>query len=318
MPYVRVVLMLSEWVDLRFEVNGKDYLISVNYGPDAQIPQDAELAVEEITEGLSAHGKSYEEYVTSTENALGMEEGSSQYIRLFEISILKDGEKIQPAEGSSVDVRIELADSSSESLNVVHFADGAEEGEKVQSSTENGENGSVVEFQADGFSVYSIVDAPEPVQNVSTGWYEASSLDEIEELGNNGFYVSWSKYYLTGELIHNVSGNSDRDGLGATLDQYTSVPEEVAAKFYFVRQEGTDTFKIYTKGEGDTKNYVKMTPVNGNTSRAGLTFVTEESEGTAFTVEKNGNSNSYYISAKVNNTEYWWNRNTRHRRRQNT
>ena len=310
MPYVRVVLMLSEWVDLRFEVNGKDYLISVNYGPDAQIPQDAELAVEEITEGLSAHGKSYEEYVTSTENALGMEEGSSQYIRLFEISILKDGEKIQPAEGSSVDVRIELADSSSESLNVVHFADGAEEGEKVQSSTENGENGSVVEFQADGFSVYSIVDAPEPVQNVSTGWYEASSLDEIEELGNNGFYVSWSKYYLTGELIHNVSGNSDRDGLGATLDQYTSVPEEVAAKFYFVRQEGTDTFKIYTKGEGDTKNYVKMTPVNGNTSRAGLTFVTEESEGTAFTVEKNGNSNSYYISAKVNNTEYWWNRNT--------
>ena len=85
-------------VDLRFEVNGKDYLITVTYGPEAQIPQDAELTVEEITEGLSAHGKSYEEYVTSTENALGSEEGSYEYIRLFEISITKDGGE-DPARG---------------------------------------------------------------------------------------------------------------------------------------------------------------------------------------------------------------------------
>lgn len=35
--------------------------------------------------------------------------------------ILLHKEKIQPAEGGSVGVRIELADSNNDSLNVVHF-----------------------------------------------------------------------------------------------------------------------------------------------------------------------------------------------------
>ena len=34
-----------------------------------------------------------------------------------------------------------------------------------------------------------------------------------------------------------------------------------------------------------------------NNNRAGLTFVSEESEGTAFAIEKNGNSSTFYISA---------------------
>ena len=194
---------------------------------------------------------------------------------------------------------------------MIHFPDDSAETETVQSSTEAGENGSVVEFRAESFSVYSIVDAPEPVPIIPAGWYVASSLDEIEELGSNGFYVSYNKYYLTGDLIHGVTDNSDRDGLVGTSTTYNSVPEELAEKFYFVRQEGTNTFKIYTKGEGDTKNYVKMTRVSANNARGGLTFVTNESEGTAFTVEKYGNSNNYYISAKVNGTEYWWNRNNK-------
>ena len=136
--------------------DGHNYKVTVTYGPETGIPSNADLAVEEITKGSSADGKSYEDYVTYTENALGMEEGSSDYIRLFDISIVdKDDPEIkyQPVQGSSVAVRVELADSSSDRLDVVHFSDGSEEGEKLQSSTENGENGSAVEFQADGFSV---------------------------------------------------------------------------------------------------------------------------------------------------------------------
>lgn len=291
--------------------DGNNYNVTVTCGPEAGIPADAELAVEEITEGSSANGMSYEDYVAYTENALGIEEGGSGYIRLFDISIVMDGEKIQPADGSSVGVRIELADSSSDRLNVVHFPDGSKEGEEVESSTENGENGSVVEFRADGFSVYSIVDAPKPVPVRPTGWYLASSLDEIEAFGSDGFYLSHSKYYFTGELIHGVTENNDRDGLVGTATTYDSVPEDVAGKFYFERQEGTNTFKIYTKGEGDARNYVKATKVSARPARGGLTFVTEESEATAFTVAKNGSNNNFYISAKVDNTEYWWNRNNK-------
>ena len=226
--------------------DGHNYRITATYGAETGIPADADLAVEEI----SADSELYGEYVSKTENALGMEEGSAGYIRLFDISIIgrdDPGIKYQPAAGTAVDIRIELADSISEWLNVVHFADGEEEGKTIDSITENGEACSMVGFQADSFSVYSIVDAPEPAAIISTGWYTANSLDQIEELGENGFYVSYNGYYLTGDLAHNVTNNSDRDGLVATPGQHNSVPEDLAAKFYFSRVEGTDTFKIYVE-----------------------------------------------------------------------
>ena len=291
--------------------DGHNYRITATYGAETGIPADADLAVEEI----SADSELYGEYVSKTENALGMEEGSAGYIRLFDISIIgrdDPGIKYQPAAGTAVDIRIELADSISEWLNVVHFADGEEEGKTIDSITENGEACSMVGFQADSFSVYSIVDAPEPAAIISTGWYTANSLDQIEELGENGFYVSYNGYYLTGDLVHNVTNNSDRDGLVATPGQHNSVPEDLAAKFYFSRVEGTDTFKIYVEDENGVKNYVKLTSVSGNSSRAGLTLVSEESDGTAFTIEKNGNSNNFYISAQLpGSNEYWWNRNNK-------
>ena len=53
------------------------------------------------------HGKSYAEYVAYTEHALGVEEGSTGYIRLFDIKIVDQDDhslKYQPAAGPTVDV----------------------------------------------------------------------------------------------------------------------------------------------------------------------------------------------------------------------
>ena len=71
--------------------DGHNYHITATYGPETGIPGDAELEVTELTEGSSAYGMSYEEYVAYTENALGMEEGTAGYIRLFDISIVNKG-----------------------------------------------------------------------------------------------------------------------------------------------------------------------------------------------------------------------------------
>ena len=111
--------------------------------------------MEEITEDSS----DYDTYAANTESALGMEEGSAGYIRLFDIKIVdKDDSSIkyQPAEGKTVDVRIELADSENDDLNVVHFSDNEETGDVIESSAEKVEEGSVVAFAANGFSVYAI------------------------------------------------------------------------------------------------------------------------------------------------------------------
>ena len=73
------------------------------------------------------------------DSALGWEDQMASYIRLFDIKIVKKGDseiKYQPAEGTTVDVKIELADkeTSEEAVantQVVHIADGAETGEIV-------------------------------------------------------------------------------------------------------------------------------------------------------------------------------------------
>ncbi|MBR6407211.1 MAG: InlB B-repeat-containing protein [Clostridia bacterium] len=133
--------------------DGQNYHISVTYPADSGIPDDADLAVSEIS-GVS---ELFDEYVAKTESALGMEEGTAEYIRLFDIGIVNKYDhsvKYQPAAGTFVDVRIELADNESNELNVVHFADENSDGDPVDAQVD----GRVVSFEASGFSVYAIVD----------------------------------------------------------------------------------------------------------------------------------------------------------------
>ena len=132
------------------------------------MPKGAYLEVKEIlpegadNEDLVGEGAEesadYADYVAKIENALDLEEGSAPFLRLFDIKIVdKNGEKVEIA--APVDVRIELADAEDgKDLSVVHFADGSEEGDVVESSTESAENGQAVTFAAESFSVYGIVE----------------------------------------------------------------------------------------------------------------------------------------------------------------
>ena len=135
------------------------------------IPEGAELEVNEIlpeeqggANASSAYDISYEEYVAYTENALGMEEGRAGYIRLFDIKIVDRDDpsvRYQPVEGTAVNVVIELADAEPEegkTLNVVHFEDSRATGDVVVNSVESIEEGRVVSFKANSFSVYAIID----------------------------------------------------------------------------------------------------------------------------------------------------------------
>ena len=134
--------------------DGLNYKVTVTYGPETGIPENADLTVEEITEDSSVYGT----YVAGTENLLGMEEGSAGYMRLFDIKIVdKDdpGVKYQPGEGTTVEVRIELTDAKDrKALSVVHFADEDDEGNVVDADV----NGKNVSFEADGFSIYVVAE----------------------------------------------------------------------------------------------------------------------------------------------------------------
>ena len=138
--------------------DGNSYAVTVDAPASAGVRQDAQLEVHEIVQ--DEESKAYETYVAQAERALGWEAGTSGYVRMLDISILDvAGNKVQPAEGSKVEVSIHLDDAQSDALSVVHFADGEETPDVVSDAdvTADNESGQVVEFQADGFSVYVII-----------------------------------------------------------------------------------------------------------------------------------------------------------------
>lgn len=133
--------------------DGHNYHIKVTCDPDSGIPANADLAVKEIL----SDSDQYQDYAAKAESAVGLEEGSAEYIRLFDIKIVdKDDPSVQyqPAKGSTVDVRIELEDSESEDLSVVHFSDKKAKGDVVDAAVD----GKTVKFAASGFSVYAVVE----------------------------------------------------------------------------------------------------------------------------------------------------------------
>ena len=152
------------------------------------------------------------------------------YARFFDISITFDGETVQPAPGSSVEVRIELADTASDTLSVVHFGESAE---VLESAAESG----AVDFETTGFSVYAIVEAPEPVP--PSGWKRAATLEEIAALGQDGFYVRHPGGYYFTNIQYSISGS--RTGIQKTKPA-ASNPDvaDGAVKYYFEPVDGTD------------------------------------------------------------------------------
>ena len=201
--------------------DGSGYLITVTYKSDADIPEDTELEASEIIDP-----EEYETYLRRTAETLGQETDALSYARFFDIKIVKDNEIIQPKEGSVVGVSIELNDAAGENLSVVHFG---EEPEVLDSTTE--EN-SVV-FETTGFSVYAIVDAPEPAK------VEIQTVMGTDELVDNNepFYLSYNglKNYTTNELNSNY----------AFIETNNS---ENADEWYF--EPGENSFYIYTMKDG--------------------------------------------------------------------
>ena len=96
-------------------------------------------------------------------------------------------------------------------------------------------------FKAEGFSVYAVVDAPEPVNYEP---YKLSSTDEIEV--GKAYLLSYGspEKYFTSSL----------NGKGCLIENTDS---SQAAEWYFESTESDDTYSIYTMINGE-KKYIKQ------------------------------------------------------------
>ena len=247
--------------------DGRTYDITVSFGPEAGIPDGAELEVTEFLEDFN-----YDTYLTRTLEVLGADQ--VEYARFFDISIIKDGESVQPAEGSCVSVKISLADADSEELQVLHFGEDVSLiGAKVEDSE--------ISFETDGFSVYAIVDADvDPYEPTAE---EVINIEEFKSIrySTTGFYLSYDKpkKYFGSEL--NEKG---------CLIEKTNCGE--AAIWYFepvANQE--NQYYLYTIING-LKKYIKQTTENS--------IKLSETEKTALCLEFASDGKFYLKHAEQN------------------
>lgn len=272
---------------------GENCKITVTCGDESGIPENARLKVEEIMQAQGSTDKAteYDKYSAKTKEALDLESEVYKYARFFDISIQdSNGKEIQPAKGSKVNVKIELNDSKSNDLSIVHFG---QKTEVMDSEVKKG----TINFETSGFSVYAIVDAPDPV--AAGGWNYISTMSDFTEMAEEGLYVENPKGYFFTNTQYTISGS--RTGIKKTKPP-ASRPDEIngmtASKYYFELVEGTaNKFKAYCLDENDNKKYVKQ---SGNS----LSLVSE-SNATQFTISEWGGKGDTFRVLGANG--YYWN-----------
>ncbi|MDI9241145.1 DUF7601 domain-containing protein [Fusibacillus kribbianus] len=145
--------LFAERTDLTELVcEGADYTITVQYGPEAALPENVVLTAEEIPVG----SEEYKQYLEQAAETMASE-GKTEivvYARFFDIQFQADGQKLEPEAPVSVTITYKEALGTGEGAGcqAVHFTD--EETELLEVQTERPDESSTsFTHMQEGFSV---------------------------------------------------------------------------------------------------------------------------------------------------------------------
>ena len=186
--------------------DGESYTIEVTYGPEAGIPEGAELVAREILSGTDE----YQKYINLAKEAVTNSNGDSSltaedianeksddnveliekddisFARFFDVSILYEGKEIEPK--SSVQVNIKYDDAiilgENELVKAIHFT--SEGTDLISVDVIESEEGiTEVTFEQDSFSVTGTV-----VQYLSSGWpTNGNYVIIVKPYNSNNYYA---------------------------------------------------------------------------------------------------------------------------------
>ena len=276
------IYVVAYTIDYYYQsVSGETFRITLTYTEDALIPEDATLEVREILPGT----EEYAEYLSQ----IGVTEEEVHYARFFDITIVDaNGNHIQPAEGSSVNVQIRLLDAESEEMKVIHFGETLE---IIDSAVEKTEEGIDISFDATGFSVYAIVDSIEPY---SSEIKTVASLDELKLNTSEGFILSVTRNLTIQYFTSDMNSNN--------CFVVNSNPTK-AAVWYFEPVAGeTNQYYIYTLINGD-RNYMKR-KISTN-SRKLMELTTDTDLRSAFVLSNGEKTGTFYFKLVAENEDLW-------------
>ncbi|MGI6211122.1 MAG: InlB B-repeat-containing protein [Anaerovoracaceae bacterium] len=254
---------------------GSTYTVTLNYGKDAEIPEDAILTVKELTKGSDA----YQEYYEKACDAL--KAGSNiSFARFFDVEITSDGKKIEPS--ASVDVQITYSDpvalAGSEKINAVHFVkDGDKETPEVLSVDTNYKKGTndlaSVSFKQDSFSIIGTV--------ASYGSWPATDGSDhgyviVMTNDNNDYYALKHDGTLT-PVTYDATRKSVT--FGANIANVNAVEADY---YWYVQKNqmgnnGIQTAILYYTASNSTKVYLDPSSQTGTISSTTAPVITSES-----------------------------------------
>ena len=290
--------------------DGADYEITVTYGPEAEIPDNARLRTSEITadnttfasyleQAVKEAGeqdaakepadvdaakdssetlpkvaqKTYEIQAATTEAA-----PNSTYARFFDIQIWADDHKVEPKAEVSVHITlVNVPNEAQDDLQVVHFGTAGAEllAAEESQADKDGESVTELSFVTDGFSVYSIV-------SVGSGTDENIFLKEYV-LVANGAALSPEQHPTNANNLRAISVTVNNSAATITTTDDT-LPTWKIERYW---KNEANAWRYYlTTTVGGAKKYLNMQ--NQNNGKVSLSDTPQD-----LIMSANGSVNAY-------------------------
>ena len=299
---------------------GETWEITITYDDNAEIPEGAELKVEEIL----PEDERYEQYYQQSLEKIGVvavsentedeadleaadeaaeaesEEASATtgYAHIFDIQIWAGDQQIEPA--SDVAVIIKLLDAPEDedtNLQVVHFGkDGLEVMELAENNEKTKAEGTELNFATDEFSVYSVVNVTSSTNIVNNGPYVLVTGIADNPGATTGYTETYDGVQMTDyfTIIVNAQAMMGKDGVVA-------IPETNDNTSWVEKTKGLGAEGVHAWTDSDGNNYVG----------GGATQWQFESVGYGrYRIFTNDNGSTQYIThnnAEVSLTNNQWN-----------
>ena len=282
--------------------SGDAYEITVTYDTEAQIPDGAELKVEEILPADERYAEYYQKSLEQVGLSVSDEDTDSEeqkeYVRVFDIEIWADDQKIEPA--SDVTVSIKLLDTPKEeesNLQVLHFAkNGLEVMDTGNTEDAQGTNAEL-SFVTDEFSVYTVVDAD--VANLNRRSFVLVSGIANDPGATTGYPETWGQDYFTIIVnAHAVSNTTKNNGISSAG---VHTWEEGGQSF-----AGGEVPEWTFESAGNGKYYLSVRDKNGNKkylsrNNTDASLVDNSNNATALNIVKNSDGTVLIYEL----TNYW-------------
>ena len=229
--------------------SGTDYTVIVSFGEEANIPENATLAVQEILSDTEEYKSYYNKSVEELQRKSGTKDDKEldvSFARFFDISFIADGKTIEP--DSSVDVQINYQNKIKieelERAVAVHFADDGIEVLDVETSKNQEAQQNEVDtlkFTQDSFSVVGTV-----VSNYSAS-FEIKSATTIDfnalSTSSGTQYVLYTQYNGKYYAITSKSGDKQGYSIPITVNSDGTISWE---------NSDTSIFWTFTSNGGNT------------------------------------------------------------------